>query len=164
VVWLKRPEIEPEFELEKDSISCQDDTPRSSTKVHYCTGIMFWPNSHETVGRLQQLFRLQKNQFRQGILTPDEPMFNFLVESDEKFENIVRKLDPRKYVIGHRFFFYFSSKKFNEIVAYHANYVVGEKRKDERMQTVILRSQQNPKWVLAYLSQVFQELKNRLKL
>jgi len=162
VVWLKRPEIEHHFETGEKFVYCQDDTPKNSTRKHYCTGIMFWPYSQENVSWLEELFTIQKNLIRSGQLTPDEPTFNSLVISDKKFANVVKSLSNQKYVIGHRFFFSFSSKNFRKIIAYHANYVVGEQRKNDRMRAIILRSQKDSRWLIAYTMQLIRELSYRL--
>ena len=72
----------------------------------------------------------------------------------------IEQLNPGAYVIGHRFFQLLISRKlpFEEVIAFHSNYVVGEEAKYRRLKTIELRRNQDWKWAFFYLRELVIKL------
>jgi hypothetical protein len=161
VIWFEFPSQDP-FHL-KANQSCvsliQDDTPRGATEYHFCTGIMFWKSSPKSIEILTNLFETQISSNLIGRLVPDEPILNqYWRQLGDK--SIFKILDLTKFVIGNRFFHLFFSKRYksSKQTAFHANYVVGEKRKFRRLRALEIYQQGKWGWILPLILEIQAEI------
>ena len=167
VVWLHRPPLD--IFAEERYVSCfaaiQDDTPTSQINSHFCTGIMLWKNTLDSLQVLDILYQNQLKNLLSGNLIPDEPTFNRWYLSSSA-QNQIKPLDPESYVIGHKFFHLLSSRglKFSSVIAFHANYVIGEHAKFQRLRSVNMRQHRNWKWFVIFTYQVLIKLKSKIGL
>ena len=167
VVWLHQPPLD--IFAEERYVSCfaaiQDDTPTSQIDSHFCTGIMLWRNTLDSLHVLEILYQSQLKNLLSGNLIPDEPTFNrWYLSSSAK--NQIKPLDPESYVIGHKFFHLLSSRglTFSRAIAFHANYVIGEHAKFQRLRTVSMRQHRNWNWVVIFSYQLLIKLKSKVGL
>ena len=160
VYWLRNP-IENIFALDEYS-SCvaviQDDTPLNKSKVHFCTGIMFWANTKDSIKILNRLYTAQMTTNVNGKFIPDEPIFNNWYEK-LKDTSIIKALKPDQYVIGHRFFHLVLSFGFSlkNVIAFHSNYVVGEKNKKRRLFAIKYRLNRDARWIPFFLVELYKK-------
>lgn len=167
VVWLHQPPLD--IFAEERYVSCfaavQDDTPQSRENSHFCTGIMLWKNTLDSLQVLDILYQNQLKNLLSGNLIPDEPTFNRWYLSSST-RNQIKSLDPKSYVIGHKFFHLLSSRglKFNRAIAFHANYVIGEHAKFQRLRSVSMRQHRNWKWFVLFTNQLLIKLKSKIGL
>lgn len=167
VVWLHQPPLN--IFAEERYVSCfaaiQDDTPPSQEISHFCTGIMLWKNTLDSLQVLDILYQDQLKNLLSGNLIPDEPTFNRWYLSSSA-RNQIKPLDPESYVIGHKFFHLLSSRglKFSSVIAFHANYVIGEHAKFQRLRSVNMRQHRNWKWFVIFTYQVLIKLKSKIGL
>ena len=161
VLWLKNPTLSKlnSSSLNGPTAAIQDDTPVGATEAHFCTGIMYWSNTSESTKVLESLYDIQFHENLRGNLIPDEPTFNKWFKSMTEPFNI-ELLNPGAYVIGHRFFQLLISRKwpFEEVIAFHSNYVVGEEAKYRRLKTIELRRNQDWRWAFFYLRELVIKL------
>ena len=165
ILWLKNPSLKhpKSSSLNHTTVAIQDDTPAGALEPHLCTGIMYWLNTNENIEILESLYSMQYHENLRGNLIPDEPTFNKWFRSMAKPVNI-ESLNPRTFVIGHRFFQLLISKNWplKEVIAFHSNYVVGEKAKYRRLKTIELRMHQDWRWAFFYLREVVIRLSQKL--
>jgi uncharacterized protein (UPF0332 family) len=142
VFWLNIPEpnIFLQAKFKDNNVIAQDDTPKGSAKKHFCTGIMFWTNNSESKKLLDALFQYQLKSNLEGTL------------------------DDRTYVIGHRFFYLVIPFifRFQNLHAFHANYVIGERAKFKRLRIVQLRHKGNYIWYFLFLSELLSFVISKL--
>lgn len=130
------------------SVYAQNDYFRFSKRPHYCTGIMFWPNTSANKSFLLQLSMSHKKSIADGDLTPDEPKFNaFITENDS--QKHVKALPRDQYVIGHRLLELLLSRKLRklDLKAFHANYLYGDKEKFLALKSIQWKLRSNPYWI-----------------
>lgn len=162
VIWLSLPITD--FEADNESVVwAQDDTPKKSNGNHYCTGIMLWKNTDYASQVLKHLFDLQCTRIISGQVIPDEPTFNLTVRNSNVLSMGTRSLNKETYVVGHRFFFSFFNFKVASIIAFHANYVKGEKEKYQRLEAIRRRSINDYSWMILYFKSLIGEVKKRIK-
>ena len=164
VYWLNVPSLEKLFSAEpKNQIAfLQNDTPKGASAIHFCTVIMFWVNTDESVKALRELYQSQFSTALSGHPIPDEPIFNSWFRSyPSKWR--VKPLDSELFVIGHRFFNLLLKKRseVQAINAFHANYVIGDKAKLRRLRTVEMKSAGNWKWIILYLRELSSKLSQK---
>jgi Nucleotide-diphospho-sugar transferase len=164
VIWLGKPMRGLNDIKIRDVLALiQDDTPREATYTHFCTGIMFWFNNAKSILALSELYNEQFNQNKEGVLIPDEPIFNRWYESREHIGTI-STLPVESFVIGHKFFKCMISdlQIFEGLTAFHANYVVGEKAKYRRLRTIELRNSGNYLWILLLFTEYIKLLYTKM--
>lgn len=162
VLWLSSPNID--FEVEDEAIVwAQDDTPDGASKPYYCTGIMFWRNSALSLTVLREMFHNQCENIIKGRDVPDEPTFNSTVRSLENLKRRTRSLNKDAFVIGHRFFFSFFNSNVDSMIAFHANYVTGEREKYQRLEAMRLRRIGHLSWLFFYFNSLGREVGKRIK-
>lgn len=165
VLWLKSPN--PNIFSADLYSQCfaviQEDTFPTELKHYFCTGIMYWQNSIESLIVLDLIFKGQLNNITSGKMLNDEKTFNEWLITSPYQENF-KPLSKSSFVIGHRFFRFLSSrnKTFRNVVAFHANYVVGESAKFRRLNTVALRQNNDWKWVLNLSLEIFKKFKSKI--
>jgi hypothetical protein len=173
VIWKFNPGIIP---LKEGWIYAQNDEWRKSGKMHFCTGIMYWPNSSRSILELSELLETQLSFIETGVLKPDEPTFNsFFLDADNS--DRVHYLDRDAFVIGHRiaFFLMKGSKKLDQVIAFHINYVIGDVKKTFIAQAIYERLDQRKLWIWriiviltwkldARLQILFKKFRNRCRL
>jgi Nucleotide-diphospho-sugar transferase len=148
VIWFSNP-----FRHEHNSlfarILAQDDTPKASSNIHLCSGIMLFPNENRSLQILNSLFEKQLTSNMNGSLIPDEPILNQWYADVKQFDPKLTVLDSKRYVIGHRFFhsLLWRSAQREQIVCFHVNYVVGEKRKARRARAILCRREGDWRWI-----------------
>jgi Nucleotide-diphospho-sugar transferase len=161
VLWFKKPLNDPfRLEVNKNCVSLiQDDTPIGATEYHFCTGIMFWKSSSKSIEILTKLFESQLRYNSIGKLVPDEPVLNqYWSQSENK--SIFKILDLTDFVIGNRFFHLFFSRTYrhSQLTAFHANYVLGEKRKFRRLRALQMLQQGRWTWILLLFLEIQREM------
>lgn len=165
VFWLNNPEpnIFLQTKFKDTNVIAQDDTPKGSAKKHFCTGIMFWSNNSESKKLLDELFQYQLKSNLEGTLIPDEPTFNRFYAIGRNQESFA-SLDDRTYVIGHRFFYLVIPFifRFQNLHAFHANYVIGERAKFKRLRIIQLRRKGNFMWYFLFFSELLNFVISRL--
>ncbi len=167
VYWLQKPKIEFLNSTSDRTVlaQVQDDTPKNSTSTHFCTGIMVWRNCPESITVLNELYVRQLSYNTNGNLIPDEPTFNIWQKENSGFHEI-GVLDRNCFVIGHRFFL-IGLSPINRIIAFHANYVIGEDLKLRRLMTIKFIKENNLLWIILYSYEIcikaFQKLSQSLK-
>lgn len=164
VLWLGPPTQELDDYSVRDLLALvQDDTPFGVTYKHFCTGIMFWFNTAESILALAELYDLQFSQNKTCELIPDEPIFNRWYESRSQV-NAISALPTESFVIGHKFFKCMISnlQTIQVVTAFHANYVVGEKAKYRRLRAIELRNIGNNSWSLLVLVEFARLLYSQL--
>lgn len=165
VLWLKNPSLKylKSSSLSHSTVAIQDDTPAGALEPHFCTGIMYWSNTHESTKILESLYSIQYHENLRGKLIPDEPTFNNWFRSMTRPVNI-ELLNSRTFVIGHRFFQLLIPKNWplKEVIAFHSNYVIGERAKHRRLKTIELRMHQDWRWVFFYLREIVIKLFQKL--
>ena len=127
VIWCRPPEI---LNTDENLIYAQNDAWKKSGNLHFCSGIMFFPNSQKVRKELSELFEIHVKTIESKVLTPDEPIFNsFFVLNNSSPR--VNYLDSDKYVIGHRIIYFLISSRtrISKVVAFHINYVIGDQKK-----------------------------------
>lgn len=155
IIWLSNPSLNNEFH-QTTHIFAQDDSYKKELKKHFCSGIMFWPNSELHLQLSENLFDYHLRIIQSGQLIPDEPIFNrFFAELDRV--RLVSSLDIERFIIGHRILrFLVSNNSYRErVVALHANYLVGDNRKDVALKTIIARQQSKAKWIFGFLTMLW---------
>ena len=164
VIWLKDPslEIEKVFRNPSIQVAAQDDTPKKGIQ-HFCSGVMAWRNSLENQHSLELLRSRQLERNISGDFIPDEPIFNQWFQEGNRKK--VVPLDPRKIVIGHRFFHLFLRKKFTfrDLQCFHANYVIGEERKRSRLEAVNFYDCRNLQWIFRFWREAVIYLQQRFR-
>jgi hypothetical protein len=142
VLWFKPPNAE--F-LEKNVMFVQNDPNPNSKKTHYCTGIMFWQSNQISLNLLSDLTRYQNLNCNNDL--HDEQIFNLYFE-DNKSLNTVRCLDSNLYPVGSqaRHLLLRKSKNLKKLVAFHANYFVGDKNKTMVMKAILAKKNRNITW------------------
>jgi len=126
---------------------------------------MLWRNTLDSLHVLEILYQSQLKNVLSGNLIPDEPTFNrWYLSSFAK--NQIKPLDPEGYVIGHKFFHLLSSRglTFSSVIAFHANYVIGERAKFQRLRSVSMRQNKNWKWFVIFSYQLLIKLKTKVGL
>jgi hypothetical protein len=148
VIWFTNP-----FYYEQISsfsgILAQDDTPKASTSIHLCSGIMFFPNENRSLQILNSLFQRQLTSNISGFLIPDEPILNQWYKEAKPLQPKLAVLDSKQFIIGHRFLYslFWRTSQRDKMVCFHVNYVVGEKRKARRAKAVLCRKQGDLRWI-----------------
>lgn len=160
VLWNQDPRLEIERSLKSSNslVAIQDDTPVGAGARHYCTGVMAWKNNSKSIEVLRELEQSQKQLLESGIEIPDEPTFNKWMKTHNP--TIAQTLNPRLVVIGHRYFHLLLNKRFRtrELICFHANYVVGERTKYRRLQSLKWQIQRNPRWFQIYILELIKYL------
>ena len=158
VLWFK-----PEGLDKPKKIQIQDDSWESNKKLHYCTGIMVWPNSTRSIKITSQIYRFQRDQIMKGNLLPDEPAFNTFIN---KFNimNLITPLNKDNFIIGHRVTALLRKEKtiLDAATAYHANYFVGNYQKGIVLKTVLSRRNNENYWIFGYIIIYLFKVKNRI--
>jgi hypothetical protein len=158
VIWVKEPQtlLANSFDIAK-FMSIQKDSLKTNGggKPHYCTGVMFWKNCKESVDALKMLFNMQLEQNLERGLRNDEQVFNRWLNESDFFEK-VEALPSEKFVIGHRYFQVLLNKGFDskEINCFHANYVIGESRKLNRLFSIKARKDGRWVWLACFILEV----------
>lgn len=161
VIWLASPE--KELAVEDDAIVwAQDDTPSRLKRKYFCTGIMLWKNSYDSINVLDELFENQCENILLGRDIPDEPTFNLLVRASQEMSKKTRALSAKTFVVGHRFFFSFFNFRINHIIAFHANYVKGEQEKYRRLEAVRRRNVNDYSWIFLFFRCLLKEVRTRI--
>jgi len=152
VFYFRSPQASISRLPDSNIVSLQDDSRPNSTRPYFCTGVMYWKKGQLSENALLNLFEQQVTSNSLGKLIPDETMFN---RNYFKFmpTDVVRTLNPNSFVIGHKFFHlaHRFHKVNSEMVCFHANYVIGQRRKYFRLRTVELRYRKKKVWVVFYL-------------
>jgi hypothetical protein len=160
VLWMNsfEPRQILNFQKTRYVAAIQDDSPKGRGSNHFCTGIMIWSNSSKSHRILSQLFRSQYDSNASGRLIPDEPIFNNFYQNT-KDKSIFSTLDSYQFVIGHRFFHLNFPWIFNfkDIVAFHANYVIGDRSKFRRLLVVQRRQNRNLVWTFDFSCLLLQK-------
>ena len=151
--------------FEEFDIFAQNDPKKDLTSnPYFCTGIMVWQRCFENIESLKDLLALQLKDLNSGVLTPDEPIFNRYAKTQK--HNGIGLLGRASFVIGNRFFHLCLKRGFRseQIAAFHANYVVGEKAKYRRLQAIsILTSGKFPYLLFSGELARYLLLKSRLR-
>lgn len=166
VLWRKFPEELDIFAEDKSGLAfIQDDSPLKSKKKHFCTGVMYWKNSGISKGILNELFTAQKQNIQKGNLIPDEPTFNNWYINSESNEGIV-SFPEKEVVIGHRFLNLctnHNSFNYKSFSCFHANYVVGERRKFLLLDTLSKRINGEITWIFGAVIYLIIKISEKIK-
>ena len=160
VIWLSPPTQKlGTCNIDNNLALIQDDTPQGAKYKHFCTGIMFWFNKVESIQALAELYAQQFMQNNTGALIPDEPTFNRWYESRNSI-NKISVLPTESFVIGHKYFKFIISRNhtFQNLTAFHANYVIGEKAKYRRLRSFELRCIGHKSWYILTLNEFARRL------
>jgi Nucleotide-diphospho-sugar transferase len=162
VIWRSNPE---KVTLKDGWIYAQNDEWEKSGKMHFCTGIMYWPNSSRSVLELSELLETQVSLIETGVLKPDEPTFNsFFLNSG--VSDRVQYLERDEFVIGHRiaFFLMKGREKLSQVIAFHINYVIGDFKKTFIADTIYERIDQRKRWIWRFTLILTWKLIARLRM
>ena len=163
VIWLRRPQIDYSLLPKGVKVLAQDDTPGLQIPPHFCTGIIFWKTKCGAEDHSRELLKLQKTGILSGSLIPDEPIFNRYFSQSQAKQIQVQTLPRDQYIIGHRFFRTLLKANISGVVAFHANYVVGETAKLRRLTAILSKNQGSATWIFIGLLEFGKKLKVKLK-
>lgn len=122
-------------------------TPSKIRTQWFCTGIMSWPNSKDSVSALKKLINDQNLSFESGDPANDEVIFN------KCYENLaieVKKMPINKYLVGKEFNRVFIAPRFffPHLICFHANYFVGNDLKAKILKVIEIRLSSKYKWII----------------
>lgn len=163
VFWFLNP-FQYDLMENTSKILAQDDTPKSNKEKHFCSGIMFFPNSSKSKEVLDSLFYKQLESNSAGNLIPDEPILNQWFQSTKYDAEFISTLNSKRFVIGHRFFHVMFWRRYTreKMVCFHFNYVIGELRKWERGKALLNRMEGNHRWIIYYAFELFRVVLERI--
>ncbi len=149
VIWFNLPNFNS---IKQNTINIQNDFRPKSSKPYYCTGIMLWPQTIQSINDAKNLYAFQKLLISSGKLIPDEPAFNLYIK-DTTFKSKVTALNKNEYVIGHktRKILKGSEKSLHRIIAYHANYFSGDKQKTIAMKSLLSKKEKTYYWIFGLI-------------
>jgi hypothetical protein len=158
VIWFDSQKVKY-----KSKIQIQDDSWESSKNLHYCTGIMIWPNTNNSIKFTRQLYKFQKNQIQIGNLLPDEPAFNTFIHKNDMKDQVI-PLRKNDFLIGHRAIELITREKniLRSAAAYHANYFIGDKQKTIVLKTILSRRSKKSYWIFGVIMIYLLKAKNKL--
>jgi hypothetical protein len=121
-------------------------TPEQIRTQWFCTGIMSWPNSSNSMLALEKLIDFQNLSFESEIPANDEIIFNNCYEN---LEIKIKKLPVKKYLVGKEFNKVFIAPHFffPNLTCFHANYFVGNSLKAEILKVISVRLSSKYKWI-----------------
>jgi hypothetical protein len=131
VAWKRQPKVQDLLpQGSRYILAIQDDsTPKGRT--FYCPGIMIWNRSQISKQIIRDIYDFQRQEIRSSKIIADDKALNYFIQTNN-LHSLVRLLDQKSYVIGHRFPYLmagingFSLRRY---YAFHANYVSGSKMK-----------------------------------
>jgi hypothetical protein len=130
VIWRQKPAEIVDFANDRTKFAAfQDDSNQYGKK--FCTGIMLWKNSRFSMTLLNRIKRHNIDLLGQKANTNDEQALNSWYRH-KATSDFFYSLPVNKFVIGHNLFSLLINRvpfKFNDFIAFHANYCVGLKNK-----------------------------------
>jgi hypothetical protein len=145
VLWFKKPNTS---KLDKSRVWLQNDSKPNSKNMHYCTGIMFWPRSNESIKYCKKLYKYQNKVNLSKNYIHDEQAFNKFIKSPGN-KLRVEPLEVDSYLIGHRArkLLVKETDTLKKATAFHANYFKGASTKNLVIKSIESKTNSGIFWI-----------------
>jgi len=161
VLWFKKPDTS---KLDKSKVWLQNDSKPNSKNMHYCTGIMFWPRSDESIKYCKKLYDYQNKVNLSNNYIHDEQAFNKFIKSPGNKLG-VEPLEVDSYLIGHRArkLLVKETDTLKKAIAYHANYFKGASMKNLVIKSIESKTKSGNFWIYGLVRIYMEMFVNKIK-